>query len=139
MKLPVAILLSALLLLAVLFLPACTIISGNATTGSYSYASVGGNATNYAQTPSGVTAGSIDNAAGFRELNKTARLGIGAAAAVGIAKDLSSAWSSTKNAETAAGVSKAAGAEATKQAGIAADVTKTQIAAEAEAAAAIIP
>lgn len=115
-------------------LSSCTVISGNATTGQYSYASVGGNVSNYAQTSSGVTAANIDNADGFRELNKSARFGIGAAAVVGIAKDLSASYASTTNAKTAAGVSKASGVEATKQAGIAADVSKAKIAAEAAAA-----
>lgn len=119
-----------LLSLCLLCLTSCTVISGDASTGKYSYASVGGNVTNYAQTSSGVTAAAIDNASGFRELNKSARFGIGAAAVVGIAKDLSASYTATTNAKTAAGVNKAAGAEATKQAGIAADVSKAKIAAE---------
>lgn len=79
------------LLILILCLPACTVITGNASTGSYAYASVGGSTSNYAQTSSGFTAGGIDNAAGFLELNKTIRGGILSGAAVDIVKTAAAA------------------------------------------------
>lgn len=74
-----------------LSLPSCTVISGNANTGRYAYASIGGNVTGLEQTANGVKAGGINNEAGFRELNKTARGSILAGAAVDLANTAVSA------------------------------------------------
>lgn len=105
--------------------PACTVMRGNANAGTYIYASIGGDAHGFAQTANSVTAESMTTSPSFQEINKTARLGIGVAGAVGITKDLSSSWRTVSNTKTAASVSNTAAAEATKQAGIAADVTKS--------------
>ena len=97
---------------------ACTSIQGNAQLGTYSYVSLGGNATNYAQTPGGVTAEAINNADSFREVSSTIRSAVYTSAAAAVAKNLSNNWAGVKNTETAATVSNAAGSEATSQAAI---------------------
>ena len=74
----------------VLSLPSCTVINGNSMTGRYTYASIGGNVTGLEQTAEGIKAGGIDNEAGFRELNKTARGSILSNAAVDLAKTAAS-------------------------------------------------
>jgi len=124
------------LLILCLALPACTVVQGDVTKGTYKLATVGGDLRGYAQSASGVTAETVDNSTSFREGNKTIRFGIGAAVASGIAKDLAGAFTNTRNAKTAAEVSKASGSEATKQAAIAADLKKTELTLAAEEAAA---
>lgn len=106
---------------------ACTIAHGDASKGTYTYATVGGDAKGLAQTASGITAESLDTSTAFREINKTGRFAIGAAAASGIASDLAGSWKSVTNAKTSASASKAAASEATKQAGITAEVEKLRI------------
>lgn len=123
-------------ILSLLLAPACTVAKGNRTTGEYSYASVGGNATNYRQTPDGM-AGDINNSDAFRELNKTARFTTGAVQLGSTARSGINAVQSVKNTSTAASVSKAT--EATKQATIAAEQEAARRAAEAAAKELILP
>ena len=112
-------------MIPLLALPACTVAHGDMTKGTYLYATVGGDAKGLAQTSSGITAESLENSTSFREINKTGRFAIGAAAASAIARDIAGSWKSVTNTKTAATVSNTAATEATKQAGIAADVTKS--------------
>jgi len=104
---------------------ACTVIHGDATKGTYTFAGLGSDAKEYTQSASGVTAGSIDNSTSFRDVTKTVRWGLVAAATQGIASDLAGAYKSVtaaKEATKAAGIRSAADVEKAK---IAADVTKS--------------
>ncbi len=70
----------------------------------------------------------------FRELNKTARFGIGAAELGSVARTGIGAFRSVKNTATAANASTAAAQETTKQAAIAAEQEAARLAAEEAAA-----
>lgn len=118
---------SILSLLIVALLPSCTMATGNSQTGRYSFAGVGSDVQGLRQSASSLEASGVSGVTGFSDLNKSARLALAVDAAAGVARDLSSAWKSVKNTSAAAGVSKAAASEATKQASIAASVEKTAI------------
>lgn len=105
----------------------CTVIHGDATKGTYTYASVGGDVEQYAQTPGGVTAGRIDNSKSFDRLNRTATNYLWANALENIVGSASNAWKSTQNAKTAAGVEKAKSADAVKTSEIEAGTRETEI------------
>lgn len=111
--------------LLLLFLNACTVVHTDATKGTSTLASLGGDMSDYAGTPNGATFTRMDNSNSFREVNKSLRFGLGAAAAANVAKSGISAWQSTANTKTAADVSKHAATQTTKQAAIQADVTKS--------------
>lgn len=113
-----------LLILSISFLPACTVITGDAARGTYSYASLGGKTTGYAQTPNGVTAAGIDGTESFREINQTARGWIYADAAASVLSTGIAAWKATDLAATRAGTEAARIAGRAEAASIAADVTK---------------
>lgn len=125
----------ALLSTALLACTSCTVISGKGSSGSYTYATLGGDVSGYTQSASGITAEAVTTSASFREINKSARFGLGAAAVASVAKDLSSAWSTTSASKDTLGASQAANQAATNQARIAADLEKTRLLAPVEAVA----
>ena len=103
-----------------LALPSCTVAHGDATKGTYFYATVGGDAKKLEQTATGITAGSLDTSNSFREINKTGRAVITAAAATAAARDMAGSWKSVTNTRTKTEA-------ATKQAGIGAELEKVRI------------
>lgn len=102
----------------------CTVIHGDAGKGTYTYASLGGNAKDYAQTSGGVTASSIDNSTSFQEGTKTIRNIVYAQVLGSVTKAGLTAWQNTKNATTAAGVQNAKTAAGVEEARISAETTK---------------
>lgn len=122
----------ALLSTALLACASCTVISGKGSSGSYTYATLGGDVSGYTQSASGITAESVTTSSSFRELNKSARFGLGAAAVASVAKDLSSAWSSSGASGDALSASQSANQAATAQAKIAADLEKARLLAPVE-------
>ena len=124
-----------LLLFLCAFLTACntpaTVTVGDVTIKSSGRA--GGQGLIYAEHGKTKVLIADNNEDSFREINKTARFGLGVSGAVDLAGIGANAWKSVSNTKTAAGVSTAAGQETTKQAGIAADVAKSKIAAESPA------
>lgn len=122
---------AALALIAAALLPACTspavITAGNVTVRTSGR--LGGQGGLYVREGNTEIATYDNNEDSFREGAKTARFGIGAAQAASVIKSGISAVASVKNTTTAAGVSKAAGAETTKQAAIAAEREAARLAA----------
>lgn len=103
-------------------------MTGNRTAGTFMYASVGGDATGLKLTPDGAEAVSVDNSKSFSTGVKT----IGTVVATGIVTDGVTAGQQilqdgmSRRLATTEGTTRAisAGKEATKQAKIAADLTK---------------
>lgn len=118
---------SILSLLIIALLPSCTMATGNSQTGRYSFAGVGSDVQGLRQSATSLEASGVSGVAGFSDLNRSLRFALAVDAAASVARDLSAAWRSVKNTRTAAGVSKAASSEATKQAAISASVEKTAI------------
>lgn len=112
---------------ALLLLPSCTVIHGNQSAGTYTYASLGGDAREYAQTPGGVTAAGLDNSTSFRDASSTVRRVVYAQVAGSVVKAGLNAWKATDNAKTAAGLEKAKSADAVKTAEIQAKTEETAI------------
>ena len=119
--------LASLAFLLVLPLASCTVIHGDATKGTYTFASLGGDAKGYAQTAAGVTAETLDNSTSFREGNKTLRQAIWASALEGTVNSIAGAVKSTTNAKTAAGLEATKSADAVKTAEIQAKTAETAI------------
>jgi hypothetical protein len=103
-------------------------MTGNRADGTFAYASLGGDATGLKITPDGAEAASVDNSKSFSTGVKT----VGTVVATGIVTDGVTAGQQilqdgmSKRLATTEGTKAAisAGKEATKQAGIAAEVTK---------------
>jgi hypothetical protein len=123
-----------LILVCLFFGTSCTVIHGNASEGTYTYASLGGDASDYAQTATGVTASKLDNSTSFREGNSTLRQAVWAGALKSVASTASKAWSGVKKSEQVTARAVDANANATRQAAIAAKTEQARIAAEAAAA-----
>lgn len=130
---------SLLLLMACLAaLPACTVMAGNQTKGTFVYASAGGDASDLAIGPEGAAARTINNSKSLGVVTKT----IGTVAGTGIVtKGLTDGTRIIQGEGTRRIVSQegtkrsiAAGREATQQAKIAADA-----AAAAESSALVLP
>lgn len=119
---------ATLILLVFVLCQSCTIMTGNRTAGTFAYASVGGDATGLKLTPDGVEAASVDNSKSFNTGVKT----VGTVVAADIVADAATAGQQilqdgmSRRLATTEGTKAAvaAGKEATKQAGIAAEVTK---------------
>lgn len=119
---------ATLILLVFALCQSCTVMTGNRNAGTFAYASVGGDATGLKLTPDGVEAASVDNSKSFSTGVKT----VGTVVATGIVTDGLTAGQQilhdgiTKRLVATEGTTRAiaAGKEATKQAGIAAEVTK---------------
>lgn len=114
-------------LLLFFIFPACTVIHGDKLKGTYTYAALGGDAKQYAQTSEGVAATDINNSESFRKAANIAHSVIWASAVKGIANSLSGAWKSTANAKTAANLEKAKSADAVKIEEIHAKTAETEI------------
>lgn len=116
-------------LLAILLaiLPACTVIHGDKLKGTYTYASVGGDAKQYAQTSEGVAAADINNSESFRKAANIAHSVIWASAFKSIANAAAGAVKSISNAKTAAGLEKAKSADSVKIEEIHAKTAETEI------------
>ena len=81
-----------LIIIAPLILTGCFAhFSGNSQTGQYSATFIGSDVKDYIQNPSEVRAATVSSSDGFREINKTARMGIGARAAIDLSKTAYSA------------------------------------------------
>lgn len=117
--------------------PACTVIHGDETEGSYTYASLGGDAKELVQNAHGVSVASVDNSTSFRAATDAAKKAVYAWQAAAAVKSLASTWGKVTNAKTVAGVSKTQATEATKQTQIQADAATRQaeISAQTEQAA----
>jgi hypothetical protein len=115
--------------LLALFFSSCTVIHGNREKGSYLYASVGGDASELAQTSEGVTVAAVDNSKSFKELSGAAKSAIWAGALRSVANTAGTALtkvSKSKEATSRVGLTEKG---LTDRAGIAADVEKARIAA----------
>lgn len=119
---------ATLIVLSLALCQSCTVMTGNRTSGMFTYASVGGDATGLKLTPDGVEAESVNNSKSLATAVKT----IGTVVATDIVTDGVTAGQQilqdgmTKRLVASEGTTRAiaAGKEATKQAGIAAEVTK---------------
>ena len=112
----------------------CTVISGNASKGTYSLATVGGDLKDYAQTAQGATVASVDNSTSFRHASDTVRRMVYATIAGSVLKNGIAGWQSVTNTKTGAEVTKQAATEATKQTTINAQAATEQARISAEAA-----
>lgn len=103
--------------------PACTVINGSTPTGGrYTYATLGGDATNLDLSPEGTKAGTVETAPSFREVASVAKTAVVVSGLVDGTNAVTNAVKSVKNTKTAATVSKDAAAQATEQQRIAADL-----------------
>jgi hypothetical protein len=123
-----------LILLCLFFGTSCTVIHGNASEGTYTYASLGGDASDYAQTATGVTASKLDNSSSFREGNSTLRQAVWAGALKSVASTAGKAWSGVKKSEQVTARTVDTNATTVKTTAIAAETEQARIAAEAAAA-----
>lgn len=94
-----------LAILCAAFLPACTVINGTTAAGDrYTYASLGGDATDLDLGPDRTTAGAVTTAPSFREGASVAKVGIVTNGLVDGADIIKRGVVSVKNATTAAKV-----------------------------------
>lgn len=119
--------------LGVFIASSCTVVHTDATKGTSTLASLGGDMADYAGTPNGATFTRMENSTSFREINKSIRFGLGVAAAADVARSGLEAWKANTSTKAAADVTKHAATQTTKQAAIQADVTKATFVPEAPA------
>lgn len=108
-------------LILILILPSCM------SAGPRGFTAIGTNASHVTWTPNGVEVRDMNNSESFRELASTARSGLTIWGTTAVAKSTIDAYKSTRNAVTAADVSKVRATEITKRTAIGADVEKTRI------------
>ena len=118
---------SLLTTLTLLLATSCTVMNGNKQTGTYTYASLGGNIQGYAQTSEGATAQVIDNAESFRKATNIAHSIIWAKALGSIADSLSGAWKGANASDNATTLGIQKSADAVKIKGIEAEVATKAI------------
>ena len=110
-----------LLALMPLLATSCTVMTGNKQTGTYTYASLGGNVQGYAQTSEGATAQAIDNAESFRKATNIAHSIIWAKAFGSVADSISGALTKTNASDNATQLGIQKSADAVKIKGIEAE------------------
>jgi predicted secreted protein len=117
----------ALVLVALLILPACTVIHGDQSKGTYTLATLGGDVSEMAQTPGGYTVAKVDNGTAFRETSSALKNYIWAGALKSVANTAGNTFKSvtrTKEATKTVGLQERG---LTDRTGIAAEVEQTKI------------
>ncbi len=118
----------ALLLVGMLlFLPSCTVITGNEQKGTYALATLGGDLSEMAQTSQGYTVAKLDTSSSFRETSSALKNYVWAGAFKSVAKTAGSAFKSVTRTKEATKTVSIQEKGLTERARIEAGVKKTEI------------